>query len=66
MNQQPNDSILLKSQAAMVRAAARARQIARQTGTDVVVIKDEQIVRLHMDKLIAAQENVEPEPTSAH
>jgi hypothetical protein len=39
------DPDMQKATAALIRAAVRARQIAQQTGTALVVIRDGQLVR---------------------
>ena len=57
MNQQElskaKDQDLISSVEAMKRAAALARQVAVQTGTDIVVSKDEKIVRRTAAELVA-------------
>lgn len=35
------------AQAAIRRAAQRARQVAQQTGTDLIVVRAGQVVRIH-------------------
>ena len=57
MNQQElskaKDQDLISSVEAMKRAAALARQVAVQTGTAIVVSKDEKIVRRTAAELVA-------------
>lgn len=43
------DAALKGSFAALLRAAQRAREVARQTGTDLIVVRDGQIVRISPD-----------------
>lgn len=43
------DAALKGSYAALLRAAQRAREVARQTGTDLVVVRDGKIVRITPD-----------------
>ena len=40
-----DDADMQKATAALIRAAKRARQIAEQTGTAIVVIRDGELVR---------------------
>lgn len=40
-----DDSDMQKATTALVRAAKRARQIAQQTGTAIVVVRDGELVR---------------------
>lgn len=56
------DQDLIFSVEAMKRAAALARQVAVQTGTAIIVSKDEKIVRRTAAELVAADQNrVEPQ-----
>jgi hypothetical protein len=48
---QANDPILRGSLDALRRAAAMARQIAIQTGTELVISKDGKVVRISADEL---------------
>ena len=43
------------AQVAIRRAAQRARQVAQQTGTDLIVIRAGQVVRLSQGKIDPAQ-----------
>lgn len=43
------------AQAAIRRAAQRARQVAQQTGTDLIVVRGGQVVRLSPDKGVSSQ-----------
>ncbi len=47
---------LIGAQAAIRRAAQRARQLAQQTGTDLIVVRAGQVVRLSPEKSDAAQQ----------
>ena len=48
--QQPKDSDLEKAGDALQRAALRAREIARQTGTPLVIYKNGRIVKEQVDR----------------
>ena len=41
----PDDDVMQQAFKALARAAARARELARQTGTRIVVIRDGKLVR---------------------
>ncbi|WP_299795820.1 hypothetical protein [Ramlibacter sp.] len=43
---QPSGADLKGSLAALRRAANRARQVAQQTGTDLIVMRDGQLIRI--------------------
>lgn len=45
-----NNPMVDGSMAAMRRAALRARQIARDTGTPLVVVRDGKVVHINMSK----------------
>jgi hypothetical protein len=51
------DQDLISSVQAMKRAAALARQVAVQTGTAIVVSKDQKIVRRTAAELVASSQN---------
>lgn len=55
MNKQPiehaQDADLRLSVAAMQRAAQRARELARKTGTHLVVSQDGKVIYLHPDQM---------------
>jgi hypothetical protein len=48
--QQPKDSDLEKAGDALQRAALRAREVARQTGTPLVIYKNGRIVKERVDQ----------------
>jgi hypothetical protein len=48
--QQPKDADLEKAGDALQRAALRAREVARQTGTPLVIYKNGQIVKERVDQ----------------
>ncbi|MCJ7541080.1 MAG: hypothetical protein MUO88_15615 [Desulfobacterales bacterium] len=48
--QQPKDSDLEKAGDALQRSALRAREIARQTGTPLVIYKNGRIVKERVDQ----------------
>ena len=64
MSEQPvshlPDADMQAAPAALLRAARRAREIARQTGTAVVVVRDGKLV----EERQAAPEPAAPEPLS--
>ena len=43
------------AQAAIRRAAQRARKLAQQTGTDLIVAREGQVVRLSPSKIVSTQ-----------
>lgn len=45
-----NDPMVVRSMAAMRRAALRARKIARDTGTPLVVVRDGKVVHIRVPK----------------
>ncbi|MGC8561428.1 MAG: hypothetical protein ACP5O1_12205 [Phycisphaerae bacterium] len=45
-----NDPMVVRSMAAMRRAARRARKIARDTGTPLVVVRDGKVVHIRVAK----------------
>ncbi|MGC8551385.1 MAG: hypothetical protein ACP5O7_00810 [Phycisphaerae bacterium] len=45
-----NDPMLVRSMAAMRRAARRAREIARDTGTPLVLVRDGKVVHIRVPK----------------
>lgn len=54
---QSSDSDLRNSHAAMLRAAHRAREVARQTGTRLVVIVEGKVRCVHPDEPSVAEPN---------
>lgn len=57
------NSDLRGSQTAIRRAAEQARQIAIQTGTDLIIVQDGKIVRIPADELrMQAQTSTKPNP----
>jgi hypothetical protein len=53
---QAKDPLLRASFDALRRAAAMARQIAIQTGTELVISRDGKVVRIPADELKAAEQ----------
>jgi hypothetical protein len=45
LESQLDDEDMQKAPAALLRAAQRARELARQTGTEIVVVRDGKLIR---------------------
>jgi hypothetical protein len=56
------DPVLRASMAALQRASLRARQIAIQTGTNLVIVKNGQLLRISPEELRQSAEGTTPLP----
>ncbi len=70
MNKQPiesaRDADLRLSSVAMHRAAARARELARQTGTDIVISQEGVVRQIKMPAVATDQAERVQEPTAPY
>ena len=61
---QPRDPDFVGAEAAIRRAARRARDVARRTGTPLVLWRDGKVVHVHPDEVELADRVAEDDPGS--